>query len=262
MKKLTLIFLFSCLVVVFLTAQVTIQPRQIDYTNKGVLYYKELAFDFRVNTVRGFSFAANFGKIITYDKTRYIHIELGSLRNAKEFKQNDQFSRRFGGQRSFIFGKQNSFFALRGGWGVKRYLSEKASRKGVAIGMLYEIGPAIGITKPYYLELIKAIDSPPVEEKYSASNHEIFTDINRVQGAASFNKGLTEIGIIPGGQFKFAFHFDWGAFDEYVKAMDVGIMGDFYMKKVPILVEDSFEGAKNQPFFLNLYVSMQLGKRW
>jgi len=176
--------------------------------------------------------------------------------------QNDQFSRRFGGQRSFIYGKQNSFFALRGGWGQKRYLSEKAARKGVAVGVTYEVGPSIGITKPYYLELIKAIDSPTVQERFSEENREFFTDINRIQGAAPFVRGITEIGIVPGGQFKAGLHFDWGAFDEYVKALEVGIMGDFYFKRIPILVEDSFAGARNQPFFLNLYVSMQLGKRW
>jgi len=261
MKKLILMVVLGCFTT-FLVAQVTIQPRQADYTNKGIIYLKELAFDFRANTVRGFSMAVNFGKIVSYHRTTYFHVELGSLRHPKEYKQNDQFSRRFGGQRSFIYGKQNAFFALRGGWGQKHYLSEKAARKGVAVGFTYEVGPSIGITKPYYLELIKAIDSPPVEEKYSSENHEFFTDINRIQGAASFGKGLTEIGIIPGGQFKAGLHFDWGAFDEYVKAMDVGIMGDFYFKKVPILVEDSFEGARNQPFFINLYVSMQLGKRW
>ena len=262
MKKQFLLFLLLCFIsTTFLVAQVTIQPRDVNYTNKGVIYFKELAFDFRANTVRGFSVAANFGKIITYQKTRYYHIEIGTLKHPKEFKQNDQFSRRFGG-RAFIFGKQNTFFTLRGGWGEKRLFTEKAIRKGVAIGINYEIGPSIGITKPYYLILNKAIDSSQTEEKYSSDNHDIFTDINKIQGAAAFGKGITELGIIPGGQFKFSFHFDWGAFDEYVKAMDVGIMGDFYFKKVPILVDDSFPGAKNQPFFLNLFVAMQLGKRW
>lgn len=261
MKKLIFIFLFAW-ATPSLIAQVTIQPRQADNTNKGIIYLKELAFDFRLNTVRGFSMAVNWGKIVSYHKTTYFQVELGSLRHPKEYKQNDQFSRRFGGQRSFIYGKQNSFFALRGGWGQKHYLSEKAARKGVAIGVTYEVGPSIGITKPYYLELIKAIDSPIVQERFTPENREFFTDINRIQGAAPFIKGITEIGIIPGGQFKAALHFDWGAYDEYVKAMEIGIMGDFYFKNVPILIDDSFEGASNRPFFLNLYVAMQLGKRW
>ena len=262
MKKLKLILLLTCIATTCLVAQITIQPRQANNnTSKGVLYFKELAFDFRLNTVRGFSVAANFGKIVSYHKTRFYHIELGSLRHPKEFRQNDQFSRRFGG-RAFIFGKQNAFFALRGGWGEKRLLTDKALKKGLAIGYMYEVGPSIGITKPYYLILNNTFDSVQTEERFTGDNEEIFTDINRIQGAASFGRGITELGIIPGAQFKLALHFAWGAFDEYVKAMDVGIMGDFYFQRVPILVDDSFEGARNQPFFLNLFVSMQFGKRW
>ena len=262
MKKLKLILLLTCVATTCLVAQITIQPRQANNnTNKGVLYFKELAFDFRLNTVRGFSVAANFGKIVSYHKTRFYHIELGSLRHPKEFRQNDQFSRRFGG-RAFIFGKQNAFFALRGGWGEKRLLTDKALKKGLAIGYMYEVGPSIGITKPYYLILNNTFDSVQTEERFTGDNEDVFTDINRIQGAASFGRGITELGIIPGAQFKLALHFAWGAFDEYVKAMDVGIMGDFYFQRVPILVDDSFEGARNQPFFLNLFVSMQFGKRW
>ena len=261
MKKLKLILLLTFIATTCLVAQITIQPRQANNTSKGVLYFKELAFDFRVNTVRGFSVAANFGKIVSYHKTRFYHVELGSLRHPKEFRQNDQFSRRFGG-RAFIFGKQNAFFALRGGWGVKKLLTDKALKKGLAIGYMYEIGPSIGITKPYYLILNNTFDSVQTEERFTGDNQDVFTDINRIQGAASFGRGITELGIVPGGQFKLALHFAWGAFDEYVKAMDVGIMGDFYFQRVPILVDDSFEGARNQPFFLNLFVAFQFGKRW
>ena len=239
----------------------TVQPRVRSFSNQGIIYNKELAFDFRINTFRGFSFAVNFGKIITYDKTRYYHFEFGNLRHPKEFKQNDQFSRRFGGQRSFFFGKQNSLFVLRGGWGTKKYLSQKASTRGVAIGFNYEIGPALGLLKPYYLELIRSIDSAPVEERFTEENADLFLDVNRIQGAAPFSRGITELSLLPGAQAKVSFHFDWGAFDEYVKAMDIGIMGDFFLRRADILVDRDLEGVQNRQFFINLFVSLQLGKR-
>ncbi len=259
MKKLFLFLAIGCFGYISLLAQ-TIQPRNRTFSNQGIVYNKELSFDFRINTFRGFSFAVNVGKIISYDKTRFYHFEFGNLRHPKEFKQNDQFSRRFGGQRSFFFGKQNSMFALRGGWGTKKYFSEKASTRGVAIGISYEIGPSIGILKPYYLE-INRFDASSVEEKYSTDNQDRFLDVTRVQGAAPFSKGITELAFLPGAQAKFSFHFDWGAFDEYVKAMDIGIMGDFYLKKADILVDNGLEGVKNRQFFINLFVSLQLGKR-
>ncbi len=263
MKKLFLLLTIGCFGYISLLAQ-TIQPRNRTFSKQGIVYNKEMTFDFRINTFRGFSFAVNVGKIISYDKTRFYHFELGNLRHPKEFKQNDQFSRRFGGERSFFFGKQNSMFALRGGWGTKKYFSEKASTRGVAIGISYEIGPSIGILKPYYLELSKALDTGvpfASEEKFSEQNRDDFLDPNIIQGAAPFSKGITELSFLPGAQAKFSFHFDWGAFDEYVKAMDIGIMGDFYLQKANILVDDGLEGVQNRQFFINLFVSLQLGKR-
>lgn len=261
MKKTILLLTLMGFCFIDLFAQTALQPRVRNFSNQGIIYNKELAFDFRINTFRGFSFAVNVGKIIDYDKTRYYHFEFGNLRHPKEFKQNDQFSRRFGGQRSFFFGKQNSMFVLRGGWGTKRYLSEKASTRGVAIGINYEFGPSIGILKPYYLELINSIDAPPSQERFSEENRDVFLDVNRIQGAAPFSRGITELSFLPGAQAKFSFHFDWGAFDEYVKAIDVGIMGDFYFQRADILVDDALEGVQNRQFFINLFVSLQLGKR-
>jgi len=263
MKKLFLLLTIGLFGYTSLLAQV-VQPRVRSFSNQGIVYNKELAFDFRINTFRGFSFAVNVGKIISYDKTTYYHFEFGNLRHPKEFKPNNQFSRQVGGPQPFFYGKRNSMFALRGGWGTKRYLSEKASTRGVAIGLSYEIGPSIGILKPYYLEISRALDTGApftVEEKYSEANRDDFLERSIIQGAAPFSKGITELSFLPGAQAKVSFHFDWGAFDEYVKAMDIGIMGDFYLKKAPILVDDGLEGVKNRQFFINLFVSLQLGKR-
>jgi hypothetical protein len=51
-------------------------------------------------------------------------------------------------------------------------------------------------------------------------------------------------------------HLDWGAFDEFLRALEVGIQLDIYPKKLPIMVN-----SENRPYFMNLYVSLQLGKR-
>jgi hypothetical protein len=59
-----------------------------------------------------------------------------------------------------------------------------------------------------------------------------------------------------------ALHFDWGAFDEFVKAMEAGVMVDFYFKKVPIMVETANGDIENSPLFINLFINIQLGKRW
>ena len=51
-------------------------------------------------------------------------------------------------------------------------------------------------------------------------------------------------------------HLDWGAFDEFVKAFEIGAMLDVFPSKIPILV-----GENNHQVFLNFFVNLQLGKR-
>lgn len=262
MKKLSLTILVFVLLFGIVQAQSSYQ--QIDYNGQGVVYDRELAIDLRLHT-NGFALAANFGRIKTYYRTRYYHIEIGELKHPKEYRQSFDNFRSAGTSRSFIFGKQNNFFVLRGGIGEKRYFSEKARRKGLAIGINYEAGPSIGILKPYYLEINRPVDPSSseffrVSERYSEENASAFLDVTLIQGASGFSKGLSELSFIPGLHLKGSVHFDWGAFDEFVKAIEAGIMADIYIREVPILADVEF--AENRPFFINLFINLQLGKRW
>lgn len=235
--------------------------------DKGIIYDKETTVDFKLHT-NGASVGLNFGTIETFYKTRYWHVEIGELKHPRETRQSRNLSTGgFGGSfRSYIFGKQNNFFAIRGGIGGKRYLSEKARRKGVAVGYSYEAGPSIGILKPYYLVLRYVSEDfgrPNYRsERYSERNASRFLNNSSIFGADSFTRGLGEISFIPGLHGKFAMHFDAGAFEEVVKAVEAGVMLDVYFREVPIMIESPYVGdADNRSFFLNLFVTLQLGKR-
>lgn len=245
-----------------LEAQRTIQPKQIDYASQGILYKEELAFDFQLHT-NGVAFGVNFGDIKKYYLTRYYYLGFGILKHPQEYRQPVNFQNGnilIKTSSAFAYGKQNNFMVLRGGIGEKRYFSEKAKRKGVAVGVSYEGGLSLGILKPYYLNLSRLEQNGVTDfvstEKYSESNADVFLDINRIYGSANFFKGIDEISIMPGLHGKAALHFSLGAFEEFVRAMEVGIMFDVYFKNVPIMIE-----AKNHPAFLNGYVLLQLGKR-
>lgn len=259
------------------SAQTTFQPKQVNPNMQGVVYNKESTFDMTLHTTGfGVAFAANFGTIKTYYKTKYYHFQIGELRHPKEERQSSDFNTPFnGGQssKSFFFGKKNSLYVLRAGVGIKRYLSEKAEEKGLAIGFSYEGGVTMGMLKPYYLELLYPISDPGGpstgnfdirSEKYSSENANMFLDANgnSIYGSSGFTKGLNEIRPIPGVHFKMGAHFDWGAFDEMVKAVEAGFMIDVFFKKIPLMIEnESIVNAENRPFFVNLYITLQLGKR-
>ena len=215
------------------------------------------------NSIVSFSSLASF-------ILKHYNIELGELKHPKEFRQSFDFQSPQTSKvsRAFVFGKQNSFFVLRGGYGEKRYFSEKAKRRGLAVGVSYEAGPSIGFLKPYYLELVRFANGDLNQfiirsESYSEDNRDTFLDITSIYGSSGFSKGLSEISLIPGGHAKAAVHFDWGAFDEFVKAIEAGIMVDFYFQTVPIMVESpEVSNVENSAIFFNLYINLQLGKRW
>ncbi len=270
-QKIYLSFLLFAVALLPAMAQQTYDTGQNIYDESaGIVYDREFTVDVKLHT-NGFALGANFARLKTYYLTRFFNIEIGEIKHPKEFRQSFDFQTPTAARvsRAFIFGKQNNFLVLRGGIGEKRYFSEKAKRKGLAVGISYEGGPSIGMLKPYYLELVRT-DAPGEfdnfsirSEKFSDENASTFLDISRIYGSSGFAKGLGEINFMPGLHGKFAVHFDWGAFDEFVKAIEAGIMIDAYFREVPIMVEsDLVENTENKPLFINLYVNLQLGKRW
>lgn len=262
--------LLFCCFAIFLFGQQYITPGENYYDDdKGIVYNKEFSVFAKFHT-HGFAMGVNIGNLKTYYLTRFLNFELGELRHIKEFKQSrdlQPISNRV--SRAYTFGKQNNLFVLRGGFGEKRYLTEKAKRRGLAVGLSYELGPSLGLLKPYYLELVRNQETnggptaPFIRsEKYSPENERLFLDFTRIYGSSGFSKGLGELSLIPGAQAKFAVHFDWGAFDEFVKAVEAGVMVDFFFQEPSIMVETAGGDVQNSPLFLNLYINLQFGKRW
>lgn len=243
-----------------------------DDGTKGIIYDKEFSVDFRLITPRSFGVGFNIGELKTYDRTRFYNFEIGDIRHPMEIRQSFDFqfapSNRV--SRAFIYGKQNSALVLRAGIGEKRYFSEKAKTRGLAVGASYQLGVNLALIKPYYLEVRRLSDPGTggtnfivTEERYSEDNANVFLDLNSIIGAAPFSTGLDEASIMPGFHAKAAAHFDWGAFDELVKAVEAGIMIDVYFQDVPLMVESPLiPHTENSPVLLNLYLNLQLGKRW
>jgi len=247
-----------------MNAQRILQPKLVELDLKGVIYKHEWSFDFRLHE-NGYAIAYNTGEVLSYNKSKFYQLELGFMKDIREKKQNKQnnFSP-VSGTRAFTYGKINSFINIRGSIGFKKYLSEKAKRKGLAVGYSYSFGPAVGLLKPYYLNLIyrKSENFGDVEypdERYTEENAEKFLNFNDINGASSPFKGITEIKVVPGIQGKIASHFALGAFDKYVKAVELGLMADIYIRKIDIMAESL--GFNNKPYFIKLFANMQLGMR-
>jgi hypothetical protein len=166
-------FLFLIFCMLETTAQKSFQPKQVEFEWKGIVYRNETTLNGTLHT-NGYSIGYNKGKIKSYYKTNYYHIELGYMTDPREQKQNKNIPYQFSKiSRSFKFGKQNSLYRITSRQRTKTLLTDKTKRKGVAIGYNYEAGPAMAILKPYYLELIYGVErdgkflNELQEERYS-----------------------------------------------------------------------------------------------
>lgn len=257
--------IFLCIIVSvagkhLLISQTTIQPRQMDYSFSGVLYTEEKSFTAGLHT-SGLNLGYRKGNIRKYYLTNFFQFELSTLKHPKEYYQNlrtQSILHNISSSGGFVYGKQNSFFALRGGIGAKRYFSEKARRKGVAVALTYGGGMSLGVTKPYYLD-IKTFDRDRYSltpTRYDGKNAAQFLDIDNIASAASFFKGFNQLGIIPGFQGHTSANFSFGEQEQFVKAIEAGIKVDVFTRKVPIMIL-----TPNTAIFINFYLGIEFGKR-
>lgn len=227
----------------------------------GLLYEEDLSFGARLNT-NGWSIFGTYGKVVSASKYRFYQVELTELRHPKEVKQSSEFfdPRILSSPKPFIYGKQNSFFALNFSVGRRVIIGEKAERSGVEVNWIYQGGPTLGLAKPYYLEILQdGNDRFRLTESiaYSEENRADFLDISNIYGSSGFTKGLGELRFYPGVHGKTGLNFDWANYSEFVTALEVGLAANLFLRSVPIMVD-----APNRPYFIYLYLGIQFGKKW
>lgn len=251
---------FLVLVSLSLGAQNTLKQSEYQLTPlKGIVYFKEMAAELELQS-NGFNLGFNRGKIVRYNLTNYYHFDLGYIADPKE-RSKSQYLTNFEGISSYAYGKQNYFFVLRGGMGRKHFLSEKAHKRGVALGYSFEGGVNLGLLKPYYLvlEYSDELDRTFRSEAYSEENAHLFLDVNKIRDKGKFAEGWSELKVTPGFHFNAALHFSLGAYEKYIKAMEVGVHIDTYFQKIPIMVET--ENHQNSFLFGHFFINFQLGQR-
>lgn len=241
-------------------AQEVLLPRAYETTNVGIVYDRELSFPVSLHS-NGFFFGVHAGRLKTYYKTSYWGFTIGHLKDKREAKQSDgPGSTLRNSSASYVYGKQRTLIPVRVTKGWKRYWSGKDRRRGVAVGTSFELGATAGIAKAYELQVSRnQSDGSPGQGEFItfADDPERFLDRGRIIGAGGLRRGWDQVSLYPGIHGKAAVHLDWGAFDEFMRAFEAGVMVDVFAADVRLLTPP----VERNPVFVNFYLALQLGKR-
>ncbi|MCW3120859.1 MAG: hypothetical protein JWQ38_351 [Flavipsychrobacter sp.] len=218
----------------------------------------ELSFGYRINT-DGWSFYTDFGKVTSktpkqsdmwYD-VRFLQLEFSEKKDPAEQKVTADDG--YGNQTKYRYGKINNFYGAKLGLGFRKMLAGKPDPGTVSIHWVGVIGGSLGLLKPYYLKVF----SDPSAIKYSDNTQNDFLNQQVIMGSAGFSKGFDQLSFIPGGHLKSAVHFDFSTNRKNAVAVEVGFNLEYYSKPVPILANQ-----KPVPYFMDLFMAFQYGRRW
>lgn len=169
----------------------------------------------------------------------------------------------FGSSRSLTYGKVNSFFALRGGYGREKVLFDKTDQGTVSIHLNTYGGVALGFLKPVYIYIEERLDNGSVlthEVRYNPDIHD-----SNIFGRAPYFKGFGEIQPRMGLYFETGVSFDYNFLDEKITALEVGGIVDYYPSwfglypegGVPIMAH-----TNNLSLWWQIYVRFSFGNKW
>lgn len=229
------------------------------YEEGALIYSKQSAFGFKLNT-DGWGVLYEHGKYKTITKTNLWWLEFGERKSHKEEKVTT--GEPLGGGlflvgNPYVYGKQNNFYYLKGGFGKQLLIGGKGNKNGVAVSGVYGGGISLGYLKPYYLNVEDPAGSGETKDiKYSDSTQDAFLDPSRITGASGFTKGFGQGEIVPGAFGRLALRFDYGRYNEFLSAIEIGVNGEYYSKEMPVMINNP---AKK--FFFNGYVAIEFGRR-
>jgi len=246
MKKLLIIVIPFWLITVSLNAQGEINEQQ------KVFFRNERSLGILLNS-DGFGLSYREGKRVDFLNKRFFEIDLGNLKHSKEYRYS--YNNYGSGSGSFVFGKLNAVYFLRGGLGRQHELFKKADLGGVAVRYFYSAGPALALYKPIYYRVLYQISGTDYyfeirEEKFDVSIH----DPTLIYSKASFFKGLDETKALPGLYAKAGFNFEYSRQDKVIHAIELGTQVNAFPKEIPIMA-----APHNKAIFFSLFLSYRFG---
>jgi hypothetical protein len=244
----------------------------IKQEEEGVIaYHKHTAFGFKL-TNDGYGGFFEVGRAKSIKKVTLFQLDITERKHPKEDKQTNISLP----TSPFIFGKINYMYPVKIGVQQQIVFGNKTNRNGISVTGNFGGGLSLAILRPYNLEVNDLDKGSRKLVRYESNDSTLYSSTGtqksyvpdsvlftngsllsflQVSGSG-LGKGWNQLKVTPGLYAKAALRFDYGQYNEMLNAIEVGIAGEFYSKKIPQMVY-----SKPSQYFTSIYVSLVFGRR-
>ena len=240
-KLLTILFIVAVTHSLFAQGEIDDQEK--------IFYRNERTVGLSLNS-NGLGISYREGKRLDFLNKRIVDIDFNIIKHPKEIKLSNPYVQAGG---SFIFGKKNELYSLRGSIGHQHEIFKKMDLGGVAIRYFYSGAASLALAKPIYYNVLYYTPGNTYQikqEKFSDDIH----DPTYIYNRASYFKGMSEIKVYPGLFVKGGFNFEYSKEDKVIHSLELGTAFEAYTNKLPIMAT-----TDNRAFYLTLFVSYRIG---
>jgi len=226
---------------------------EIDQQPK-VFFRNERSWSASLNS-NGWGVNYRFAKRINAFSSIIFDADLASIRHPKEIKSQSPYIGGWG--RSYVFGKTNEAFSIRGGTGYQKELFSKFDQGGISIRSVTGGGLSLAVLKPIYYQKVTGFNPSTLEiymEK-SLFDPDYMQSVYDIYDRESFFTGINESTIVPGFYVRTGLSFEYSSEDRLVHCLEGGVQIEGFLKKLPILASND-----NRQLFLTLFASYRFGK--
>ncbi len=244
--------LFKTLVGIFLLLPAT------GWTQEENEYSRETVVGVNLNTNGGLIGGVMFRHTRETGKKKGTYLNFGAelaiVKHPNEIRTSNNYTGNV-----FILGKKNYLFALRPHIGYEFLLFNKGKEDGIQVDAIFNIGPTIGLVKPYYIQYDNGVRVDIVP--YDSKLYDPATRGGGIMGPGGFFRGFDQLRIVPGLHLKTGLSFEFGTFGSGVSGIEAGGLLEVYPQRIELLDISSAFPTYNRWLFSSLYVNIYFGGR-
>lgn len=234
---------------------IDIQSEDNKPIEERLVYNHQNTFHVAIHS-QGFGAGFKIGRIKSIHVTRNWESQVVSLHSLKEIKTINLSSYN---TRPFVYGKLNSAYVARFGYGEEHRIFGKPYWGGIETRWTYEFGASLAILKPYYyyVSVFKQLDDGTYWETIEEQTFDDKSQWIDILGKASFTKGINETRLSPGAHASAGLSFDFGKSRSRVQAINIDVKAEYFPLGVSLM-----DSERNRQLFVTFMLSYNWGSRF